>query len=144
MAMSRCLIVLVLLLAGACSRTPDDQAIRAAIERGALAVQEHDAGGLMDLVSEDFIGNDELDRAQLRNYLRAQFIAAQALGVHVGPIEVEVRGDRATARFDALFTDTSGRWIPDRATTLRFETGWRRSGKHWQCINARWSGDAER
>ena len=45
-------------------------------------------------------------------------------------------------RFDAFVTDTSGRWIPDRAATLHFETGWRREGKRWLCINARWSNDS--
>ena len=135
--------VLLALLLGACARTSDEDAIRAAIERGAQAIQERDAGELAGLVSDDFIGNDELDRAGLANHLRGQFVVARAIAVQVGGIEVEVRGERATARFDALISDSSGRWIPDRATTLHFTTGWRRSGGEWLCNNAKWSGADE-
>lgn len=124
-----------------CSRPPDEQAIRTAIESGAAALQARDAGKLADLASDDFIGNDELDKAALGRYLRAQLLAANALTVRLGAVTVEVRGDRATADFDAFVTDSSGRWIPDRATTLHFRTGWRRSGRHWLCNHAKWSND---
>ncbi len=139
MRLASSLIVALLVVLVACARTPAEQAIRAAIERGAQALQAHDAGRLADLVSDDFIGNDELDKIGLGRYLRAQFLAANALGVRIGTITVDVRGDRATAEFDVFITDSSGRWIPDRATTLQFQTGWRRSGRQWLCNHARWS-----
>jgi hypothetical protein len=61
------------------------------------------------------------------------------VGVDVGPIEVEVHGERATARFHATLSDGSGRWIPDRRAVLEVETGWRREGGDWTCYNASWS-----
>jgi hypothetical protein len=61
--------------------------------------------------------------------------------VTIGAIEVDVQADRATASFDAGVTDSSGRWIPDRATTVHFVTGWRRSGGTWLCYNAKWTQD---
>lgn len=136
------LVWLAVLGIAACARTPDDEAIRAAIAKGAEAAEAHRAGDLVDLVSSDFIGNDGLGRADLANLLRGRMLVANALGVHVGSVDVDVQGDRATARFDALVTDTSGRWIPDRAATLHFETGWRREGREWRCYNAQWSSDA--
>lgn len=128
-------------LACACARTPDAQAIRDAITRGADAAQAHDPAPLLALLADDFIGNDELDKVQLKTQLRGQFVVAKAVGVHVGAVTVDVQGDRATARFDAVVTDTSGRWIPDRATTLHFETGWRRERGGWLCNNAHWTRD---
>ena len=131
-----------LLCLASCSRTPDDEAIRAAISRTAEAAQARRAGDVLDAVSDDFIGNDGIDRTELGNLLRGRMLVANALGVRVGSVDVDVQGGRAVARFDALVTDSSGRWIPDRAATLHFETGWRREGRQWRCYNAKWSSDA--
>ena len=134
-------IALLCLLGVACSRTPDNEAIRAAITAGAQAAAEHRGSELLDLASEDFIGNDELDRKQLANLVRAQLLGAGAIGVRIGAIDVDVQGDRAVARFEARVTDSSGRWIADRAARLHFETGWRREGRQWRCYNAKWAQD---
>ena len=132
-----CLLCLV-----SCARTPDDEAIRAAIATGATALEAHQGKDVLDLVSDDFVGNDGIDRAGLANVLRAHLLGANSLGVHVGGIDVQLHGDRAVASFDATITDSSGRWIPDRMETLHFETGWRREGSTWRCYNAKWSSDA--
>lgn len=134
-------IALLCLLGVACSRTPDDQAIRAAISAGAAAMEAHRGKDVLDLVSDDFIGNDGIDRAELGNLLRAHTLGANTIGVRIGSVAVEVQGDRAIARFDADVSDSSGRWIADRATTLHVETGWRRQGREWRCYNAKWTQD---
>lgn len=131
----------MLVACAGCARPPDEQAIRDAITRGAQALQQRDAGVLADLVTDDFIGNDELDKAAFGRYLRAHLLAANSIGVELGAVTVEVRGDRASASFEAHITDSSGRWIADRATTLQVETGWRRSGRQWLCNHAKWSSD---
>lgn len=134
-------IALLCMLGVACSRTPDDEAIRAAIATGAAAMEAHRGKDVLDLVSNDFIGNDGIDRAELGNLLRAQALGANTIGVRIGSVAVDLQGDRATARFDADVSDSSGRWIADRATTLHVETGWRREGRQWRCYNARWTQD---
>jgi hypothetical protein len=135
-------IALLCLLGVACSRTPDDEAIRAAISAGAAAMEAHRGKDVLDLVSDDFIGNDGIDRVELGNLLRAHALGAKTIGVRIGSVAVELLGVRAIARFDADVSDSSGRWIADRATTLHFETGWRRDGRQWRCYNAKWSPDA--
>jgi hypothetical protein len=138
----RALIIVFCLLCLSCARRPDADAIRQAIADAAEAVEAHKSANLLDRVSEDFIGNDTLDRTQLDNLLRMQMLGAKSIGVHVHGIEVEVQGDRATARFEANVTDSSGRWIADRAASLHFETGWRPEKGEWRCYNARWSSNA--
>lgn len=133
------LIVLSCLLSVGCSRRPDDEAIRAAISAGAASVEAHRGKEVLDLVTDDFVGNDGIDRAGLANLVRAQLLGANALGVRIGSVTVELHGDRAVAHFDADITDSSGRWIADRATTVHFETGWRREDGAWRCYNAKWS-----
>lgn len=134
-------IALLCLFGVACSHTPDDEAIRAAISTGAAAMEAHRGKDVLELVSDDFIGNDGVDRAELGNLLRAHALGANTIGVRIGSIDVELRGDRAIARFDADVSDSSGRWIADRATTLHVETGWRRDGRLWRCYNAKWTQD---
>ncbi|HEY6943262.1 hypothetical protein [Dokdonella sp.] len=135
-------MALACLLFVACSRTPDDEAIRAAISAGAAAIEAHRGKDVLDLVTDDFVGNDGIDREELAQVVRAQLLGANALGVRIGAVTVELHGDRAVARFDADFTDSSGRWIADRAKTVHFDTGWRREQGTWRCYNAKWSSDA--
>jgi len=142
----RLVLAWLLLLAGmvACSRTPDDAAIRAAIDAAVAGAEARRPADVLAVVADDFIGNDGVDRDGLHDLLRAHMVVAGALGVHIpGRIDVELQGDRAVARFGAVMTDSSGRWIPDRIRTLQFETGWRREGGAWRCYYARWSGSAD-
>jgi ketosteroid isomerase-like protein len=136
--MRRPVIALSFLLCLSCARQPDAEAIRDAIAGIAAAVEAHRNANVLERISEDFIGNDELDRTQLDKLLRLQMIAANSIGVSVGGIQVDVQGDRATASFEARVTDSSGRWIADRSATLKFETGWRREHDKWRCYNAKW------
>ncbi|MEO5624745.1 MAG: hypothetical protein ABIQ70_01910 [Dokdonella sp.] len=137
--MRQLLIAIAFLLCLSCARKPDAEAIRSAIAEAAEAVEAHRGANLLERVSGDFIGNDELDREQLDRFLRMQMIGAKSIGVSVNGIQVDVQGDRATASFEANLTDSSGRWIPDRASTLKFETGWRRESGKWRCYNAKWT-----
>jgi hypothetical protein len=133
------LTLLACLLLVACARPPDAEAIRARIAQMAGAAEAQRVGDVMEGISGDFIGNGELDRVQLANLVRAQLLGGNAVGVDLGAIEVDVHGERATARFTATLTDGSGRWIPDRRAMLDIETGWRREGDQWTCYNASWS-----
>lgn len=131
------------ILASACARPPDAQAIRTAIAGMGQAVEAHRSADILGHVSDDFTGNDgELDRAQLANLLRVELLAKRGLGVSLGSIDVELSGDRATANFDATLSDDSGRWIPDHRSNVHFTTAWRREGGEWRCYNAKWSSDA--
>lgn len=131
-----------IVIAAACARQPDADAIRAAIAEMASAAQAQRSSDLLARISDDFTGNDgEVDRVQLANLLRAQLLAHRTIGVSVGTIDIELSGDRATARFDATLTDASGRWLADRSEVLQLVTGWRREQGTWRCYNAKWSGD---
>jgi hypothetical protein len=130
-------------IAAACARQPDADAIRAAITEMARATEAQRSADVLVRVSDDFTGNDgEVDRTQLANVLLVQLLAHRSIGVRLGTIDIELSGDRATARFDATLTDASGRWLVDRRAVLRFVTGWRRERGAWRCYNATWSSNA--
>ena len=139
----RPLLVLALcLVCAGCARQPDVEAIRERIGQMAGAAEARSVRDVLDGISEDFIGNGEVDRTQLANIVRAQLLGGEVVAVDVGAVEVEVRGERAIARFQATLSDGSGRWIPDRRAVLDVETGWRREDGEWICYNARWSDPA--
>lgn len=136
---SRGLGVLALILLAACSRTPEEQRIREAIAAMQKAVEAREPRTFMKYVADDFTGSKgSVDRTQLHNLMRAQFLRNEAVGVTLGPIDVELVGKRATATVTATLTGGSGGWLPERGGAYRFTTGWKDDGGTWRCISAEW------
>lgn len=128
----------------ACGRPPDADAIRAAILDMASAAQAQRSGDLLAYISDDFTANaGEFDRARFAQMLRAQLLARRAIKVDVGRIEIELSGNRATARFSASLADPSGRWFEGQRKMLDFVTGWRLESGQWRCYNASWKDESD-
>lgn len=132
--------LLVAALAG-CSAPPDEAALRARITSLQEAIEARDAERLLDAVDPEFGGPEGMDRDGLRRYATLMLLRQQNVGVTLGPVEVEVRGDRAAARFDAVVTG-SHRFIPEGVEARRVETVWRREGSDWVLVSADWSRPA--
>ena len=136
---SRGLAVLALLLVAACSRTPAETRIRESIAAMQAAVEAREPKTFMRYVADDFTGDKgSVDRTQVHNLMRAQFLRNEAIGVTLGPIDVELMGQRATATVTATLTGGSGGWLPERGGAYRFTTGWKEDGGEWRCISAEW------
>lgn len=136
-ALACCLILLLGLLAG-CHRAPDETRVRQAIVAARHAAEEADAGGVVDALSEDFDGNDgSLDRKDLANLLRLARLRGEHVGVTLGPITVERRGERLLARFTVTLTQ-GGHLLPEEAGVYRVETAWRKESGDWRCYSASW------
>ena len=133
-------LVMTLTLAAGCERPPDEVRIRSSIETMRSAAEERRPSGVLGEIAGDFTGNDgEIDREGLSRLLKFQFLRNESIGVALGPIGVDVDGDRATARFDVTFSDESRRWIPGGRETYAIVSGWRRERSRWICYNASWS-----
>lgn len=133
------LFALLFLVAG-CSRTPDETLIREAITAMENAVEQRQPREFMTFVAEDFTGGEGgLDRNGLHNLLRAQILGNQAISVLLGPIDITLTGERATAKVSATLTGGSGGWIPERGAVYDFDTGWKKVGGEWRCISANWT-----
>lgn len=137
--MKRVCLILALLAIACCHRTPDEQRIRDAVVAMQAALEARDPRSFIDHVSADFIGNDgQVDRDGLHNLLRAQVLRNESIGVTLGPIDVELQGDRATVHATATFTGGSGGWLPERGSIYSITSGWKREGPDWKCYNANW------
>lgn len=131
-------LVCVVLLS-ACSSAPPEQAVRAQLTALQAAIDARDAGALEDLLDDEFIGNDGMNRRAVRQLAGGIFLRYRDVSAKLGPVNVELRGnDEAIARFSVLATAGSGGLLPDDGQVFNVETGWRRSGRTWKLVNAGW------
>jgi hypothetical protein len=127
-------------LFGGCARPPDEVRIRAEIEAMKTAAEARRAGDLLEGIADDFTGNrGEFDREGLARLVKLEFLRNESVGVALGPIAIEVNGDRAVARFDVTLSDASRRWLPGGRDAFAIVSGWRREGSQWVCYNATWT-----
>jgi hypothetical protein len=134
------LVVLVLgtaAIAG-CRRTPDEAQVRQAIAAVAKAAETGSASDVTTPLSDDFDGNGgELDRRSLANMLRLVSLRGDHVGVTMGPVAIEHRGERIVATFTVTLS-RGGKWLPDQLGIYQVESAWRRDGRKWRCYTASW------
>ena len=125
------------------ARTPPEQAVRQQIEAMQAAIDARDAGAVDDLLADDFIGEDGLDRQGARATPRRGPVPA--VSRHLG----EARsGDGRTARASAMPSrvSTCARdrrlrrpILPDSGQAYQVETGWRLVDGEWKLLSASWT-----
>ena len=129
--------VLALALSG-CRRTPDDVQVRAAIVALAHAAETGAASDVAAPLSDDFDGNaGELDRQQLIRMVQLLALRGEHIGVTMGPIAIEPRGERMLATLTVTLSSGS-HLLPDQLGVYRVESAWRREGGRWRCYSATW------
>lgn len=134
----RVLLAVALLLTVACSRSPDEDALREAMAEMVVAVEARTPDAFMQHVAEDFVAAKGLDRKGLHRMLVAQFLRNQAVGVSSGPLEIKIDQTRAEVGFTAFVTGSTGGWIPERAEGYRIKTLWRFEDGAWLLEWADW------
>ena len=136
-----CLLIAFALLAltlPGCRRTPDQAQVRAAIAAVAQAAEEGSAGDVGAPLSEDFDGNaGQLDRRGLTSMIRLMALRGEHVGVAMGPVSIEHRGERMVATFTVTLT-SGGRLLPDQLGMYQVESAWRREDREWRCYTASW------
>ena len=133
-------MVLLVALLAACSRTPDEQRIRETIVAMQHATEQRRPRDFMAHVSDDFVGNEDpgLDKTALLNLLRAEVLRNDEVGVMLGPIAIDVQGDRATAHVTATLTGGKGGLLPEHGAVYSITSSWKRDGRDWVCYGGRW------
>jgi len=133
------LLVLLVGMFSACSRSPTEQALRDQLDAMQEAAEQREMGEFMDGVAEDFVGNSsEFDRDGLQRLLRMIALRHQSIGVTRMALDVEMHGDRAVVRMQILVTGGSGGLIPEQGQLFDTESAWRFVDGHWQLGSAQW------
>ena len=125
-----------------CRRTPDEVQVREAIASIGHAAASNAASDVVGPLSDDFNGNDvdgggELDRRALANIVRLIALRGEHIGVTIGPITIEHRGERMVATFTATLSSGS-RPFPDQLGVYQIESAWRSEDGKWRCYTASW------
>ena len=103
------------------------------------AIDARDAGAVNDLLADDFVGNDGLDKRGVRQLAAEMFLRYRDISVKLGPATVELRGERdAVATFTVLATGGSGGLLLDSGQVYQIETGWRLVDGEWKLLSAEW------
>lgn len=126
-----------LFVASGCRHEPPEQALRTTIVSMQAAAEARDIDELFEPIAEDFAGSEGMDRQAFRRYVTLVSMRNQKIGVRLGPIDVALFGDRATAKFTAAVSGGAG-WLPEQAEIYQVETGWRLEGGEWRLISAQW------
>jgi hypothetical protein len=131
-------LALLSLALSACRRTPDEEQVRAAIASIAQAAEAGSAGDVGAPLSEDFDGNaGQLDRRGLTGMIRLLSLRGEHVGVTMGPVSIEPRGERMVATFTVTLT-SGGRLLPDQLGLYQVESAWRKEDGEWRCYTASW------
>lgn len=107
------LLLLGLLVAWLWPRPSEEDRVRAVVQAVAAGAEAGDVGDILEHVDPAYHGSEDgfgLDLKTLRAALALQFMRRGPIGVILSPIEVQVDGDHAHARFDAAVTEGGGSW----------------------------------
>jgi ketosteroid isomerase-like protein len=132
------LLLAATVMLAACRHTPPEQALRETISTMQAAGEARDMDALFEPIADDFAGAQGMDRKEFRRYMTLMAMRQKSVGVTLGPVEVKLFGDRATARFTAAITGGPG-FLPSQAQIYEIDTGWRLDGDDWKLISARWN-----
>ena len=132
------LLVLVLCFAG-CRHEPPEQALRKQVVALQAAIEQHDGAAMADVLAEDFIGNDGLDRRGARQLAQLYFMRNREVGVTLGPLDVALQGEHATVKCTVLLTGGSGRLLPESGRGYDITSGWRLQSGDWVLTSLEWT-----
>ncbi|MDO5504768.1 MAG: nuclear transport factor 2 family protein [Pseudoxanthomonas suwonensis] len=136
-----CLALLTMVLFAGCGRAPPEERLREQVVALREAILERNAAKMADHLATDFIGPDGMDRQDARRMATGLFLRYPQVGLHTGPLEVEVQpdGKRATVRFTAVATGTTRGIAPDSGRMHQVVSGWRIERGEWKLLTLQWT-----
>lgn len=136
-------LIAALVVLGGCARTTPEARLRGTFADLEHAVDARDAAGVRGLLADDFIGPEGLDKAGAVRLAQGMFLRYRDVGVHTGRLEVQVQGDHATVRCDAVLTGGEG-LLPEAGQAYAVTTGWRLRGGEWRLVAIDWKAGEDR
>ncbi|HEX7026354.1 MAG TPA: hypothetical protein VF268_03875 [Gammaproteobacteria bacterium] len=126
----------------ACSpeETGPEAAILANIKAIAQAVENKDTGEVLDYVTEQFLGNDRLDKRELQGLMLAYYLRHKKINVVVTRMDIEVSEYdpySAKMRGSVLLTGTD-RLLPENGRLINVSGEWQKYGDDWLLARLDW------
>jgi hypothetical protein len=148
-------LFILLAVSSSCSeQLTVEQAVISTIREMEARVEDGERRAFMNLVAEDFDGQDgQFNHQRLNAFMIVQFRQHERAHAQLFPITVtaedtgnEEIGSKeggneearaAVAKFRALIIGGPG-WIPERGRLLEFNTRWREIEGEWLLVSAQW------
>lgn len=132
------IIFLACVVLTGCRRAPEEEQVRNAIATTQKAAEQGSASGVGASLSADFDGNSgDFDRRTLTGLVQLLALRQQHIGVTMGPVSVEHRGERMVASFTVTLTSGQN-LLPDQLGLYRVDSAWRSEHGKWVCYSASW------
>jgi ketosteroid isomerase-like protein len=132
------LILIPLLVLAACSKTPDEQLIRNAIDEMEAAVQQRQTKPVLKHLARDFVGPEGMTVRQVRRLMAAHYFRNKNINVVLAGMRVQIMGNDASVMFNAAVTGGAG-MLPERLQYYDVKTIWRKLDGDWRIIRADWA-----
>lgn len=133
------LLLVGMAMLASCHRSSDEEVIGDAISAMESSIEAARPADFMRFVAEDFTADSgALGREDLHNLLRLQVLRNARIEIRLVSSEIEVLESRATVTVVSVFTGGNAQWLPERGSSWRIVSGWRKRDGEWQCINAQW------
>ena len=131
--------VLCAILSFACSRSSDEEQIRAIINSAEAAAEARHTSGIMDLIADDYSDDMGSDKSQLQNVLRGYFLTHPKIKLLVTIENVNVEGpDNARVHLELSTVGTEK--FGDSSTSLTAQSeplriDFKRVGAKWRMVH---------
>ncbi len=136
--MSVCLAA-ALIACGDTSDSPED-AVRAWIAKGEIAVEEKNRSELLDMISDGYADARGNDREQLGDLLRLYFFRQNNIALITSVESIELLGNTAaTVMVTIGMAGTQNSALGISADAYKFEFEMTRPDDEWLLIGARWA-----
>jgi hypothetical protein len=131
-------VILLALLASACSRTEPEKELRSTIAAMAQAIEQHRVSDALEPVADDFTRESgAFGKQDARRVLAGAMLRNEKIQLSASVTDVRVEGNRAVAKVRVIATGGAG-LLPERGQTWEFDTAWRRERGQWKVFNAEW------
>jgi len=135
------MLALTVVMLSACGEPASDPEteLREWVARGEVAAEEKDRGGLLGMISEDYVDGRGNERDDIDNILRAYFFRQQSIALLIGIDEITLYDDSAAQLLLSVgMAGTNGGVLGFSADAYRFELELQKTDDEWLLIGARW------
>jgi ketosteroid isomerase-like protein len=135
------LVWVMVAFASACSQTPPEQALRAAVAGMAQAVEARNASGVLQHLAANFRAQSaetgELDRDSAKRTLTGILLAYPNIKLGTTIRELKVEGNTARMLVEVVAGGGAGA-LPDNVRHFSFTLDWAKDGGDWKLTRAQW------
>lgn len=137
---NRTFILILLLSCISCSKSLPEEAIMANLKSMQQGLEDRKAGKSLEFVSEDFVGNQGLDKRSLKRIMLGQFLRHQNITVVITRMDITINpSDPYSASMEGVVAATGAQnLLPQDGRLYSVQGDWRSIDDEWMLIRLEW------